>query len=216
VKSFISVRVVVASAPALVLLAAGALVACSSGSGSSSPTVGTGPRTPAGSAATVAPGAQVTPTTYRSKAFVLPLDVTPPTWQPTPPSVEQRNFVTWEAADGTRAVPIDGVWTASWTRDELVRSPLTEPGEVNDENCGQCSLTFNRGRVIEAVKNRLATYSGSGSFRLDGDTFVYDRDNGEHFVMRWTIKGNQLTLKRDVSLGVGPTPFVIKPWVRRP
>jgi hypothetical protein len=33
--------------------------------------------------------------------------------------------------------PIDGVWTASWTHDELVRSPVTEPGEVNDENWGR-------------------------------------------------------------------------------
>ena len=69
--------------------------------------------------------------------------------------------------------------------------------------------------VTESVKNPLATYSGSGSFRLHGDTFVYDRDNGEHFVMRWSLKGNKLTLKRDESLGVGPTPFVIKPWVRQ-
>ena len=31
--------------------------------------------------------------------------------------------------------------------------------------------------------------------------------------MRWSRKGNQLTLTRDDTLGDGPTPFVIKPWV---
>ncbi len=344
---------------ALVLLTAWALAACSGGSGSSSSTVGTGPPTPAGGATTVATGTHIAPATYGSKAFILPFNVTPPTWQPTPPSVEQRNFVTWEAPDATQAVrflvpvnvyppggsgttappedylayllgqgrhgakfadvitttvgdlpatlvtatapssldgslgcpkagltagdcfglqadlvlriavlnvrgktlliwlrqnlsagvedreknfasfkdmlasgrfsdravqrlpaaraatAIDGVWTASWTHDELVRSPLTEPGEDNAENWGQYSLTFDRGRVTEAQQNPLATYSASGAFRLVGDTLVYDRDNGEHFVMRWSLKGNQLTLKRDESLGVGPTPFVIKPWVRR-
>lgn len=113
------------------------------------------------------------------------------------------------------ATAIDGVWTASWTHDELVRSPLTEPGEDNDENWGQYSLTFNRGHVTEAQQNPLATSSASGTFHVVGDTLVYDRDNGEHFVMRWSLKGNQLTLRRDASLGVVPTPFVIKPWVRR-
>jgi hypothetical protein len=45
-----------------------------------------------------------TPTTYSSKAFVLPFDVAPPTWQPTAPSVDESNFVTWVSPDDTRAV----------------------------------------------------------------------------------------------------------------
>jgi hypothetical protein len=381
-KRFISQRVAVAPAPKprskengvarrgivalrwhrlpLVLLTAWALAACSGGPVSSSSTAGTEPPTPAGTATTVATRAQVAPPTYGSKAFILPFDVTPPAWEPTPPSVEQHYFVSWEAPDATRAVrflvpvyvyppggsgttappkdylayllgqsghgakfadvvktrvgdwpatlvtatalssldgslgcpkagltagdcfglqadlvlriavvnvrgktlliwlrqnlsadaearnkgfasfkdmlssirfsnravqplpaaaaatAIDGIWTASWTHDELMRSPLTEPGEDNDENWGQYSLTFNRGRVTEAQQNPLATSSGSGTFRLVGDTLVYDRDNGEHFVMRWSLKGNQLTLRRDGSLGVVPTPFVIKPWAGRP
>ena len=50
------------------------------------------------------PTGAATPTVYSSKAFVVPFDVTPPTWQPSAPNVEQSNFVTWESPDGTRAV----------------------------------------------------------------------------------------------------------------
>ena len=34
--------------------------------------------------------------------------------------------------------------------------------------------------------------------------------------MRWSIDGDKLTLTRDESLGIGPTPFVIKPYTRQP
>lgn len=53
---------------------------------------------------TSTPTAKVALTTYSSKAFVVPFDVSPPTWQPTAPSVDESNFVTWVSPDDTRAV----------------------------------------------------------------------------------------------------------------
>ena len=38
------------------------------------------------------------------RAFNLPFDLTVPTWLDTTPSIEQPNFVTWEASDTDRAV----------------------------------------------------------------------------------------------------------------
>ena len=45
-------------------------------------------------------------TTYSSKAFVVPFDVTPPTWLPTAPtpSADESNLVTWVSPDGTGRV----------------------------------------------------------------------------------------------------------------
>ena len=57
--------------------------------------------------------------------------------------------------------------------------------------------------------------SGTFTYKIDGDTVTFQRANGEKFVMRWAITGDQLTLTRDDSLGVGPTPYVIKPFTRR-
>lgn len=74
-------------------LAVGAFIAalvasCSTGSGSSAPTTATPPvsssPSPSGSA-------------YSSTSFVVPFDVEPPAWLDPTPTVEQANFVTWEA-----------------------------------------------------------------------------------------------------------------------
>ena len=42
--------------------------------------------------------------TYSSRTFNLPFDVTLPNWLPAEPSNEQPNFVTWKAVDADRAV----------------------------------------------------------------------------------------------------------------
>jgi hypothetical protein len=128
----------------------------------------------------------------------------------------ERTAQTSSAPTGQAATPIDGVWTASWTHDELVKSPLLiGKEEINDENWGQHTLTFKNGLAIEAVKNPHKTLSGSFQYSPDGDTVTFQRANGEQFIMRWTLKGNHLTFTRDASLGVGPTPYVIKPWTRQ-
>jgi len=132
-------------------------------------------------------------------------------------SVRFSNRAVQAAPAGPVASPIDGVWRARWTHAELVNSPLTLlPDEDNDGNWGTYTITFKRGRVSETQQNPLGKWAGAGSYQLRGDVLDWTRDNGEHFVMRWSRKGNQLTLTRDDTLGVGPTPFVIKPWVLQP
>ena len=132
-------------------------------------------------------------------------------------SVRFSNRAVQATPAGPVASPIDGVWRARWTHAELVNSPLTLlPDEDNDGNWGTYTITFKRGRVSETQQNPLGKWAGAGSYQLRGDVLDWTRDNGEHFVMRWSRKGNQLTLTRDDTLGVGPTPFVIKPWVLQP
>jgi hypothetical protein len=44
--------------------------------------------------------------TYSSSTFVVPFDVTLPSWLPETPTVDEHNFVTWEATDADRAVRV--------------------------------------------------------------------------------------------------------------
>jgi hypothetical protein len=112
---------------------------------------------------------------------------------------------------------IDGLWQASWTRDELENSPLLMGnGEVNDENWGTLSISFDGGTATETISNNNQEHTDDFTYKIDGDIVTFQRDNGERFVMRWVIKGDQLTLARDDSLGVDPTPYVIKPFTRQP
>ena len=131
-------------------------------------------------------------------------------------SVRFSNRAVQATPAGSAASPIDGVWRARWTHAELAKSPLTQPGEDNDGNWGTYTIIFKRGRVTEAQKNPLGKWAGAGSFQLRGNVLDWTRDSGEHFVLRWSRKGNQLTLTRDETLGGGPTPFVIKPWILQP
>jgi TRAP-type C4-dicarboxylate transport system substrate-binding protein len=111
--------------------------------------------------------------------------------------------------------PLDGVWTTSLTLDELSNSPLLyDEGEVNDQNWGDFTFTFDQGRFIDAQQNPVATWSGSGTFSVEDDVLTLRRDNGEQFVMRWHLNGDTLVLERDDSLGVTPTSWVISPWTR--
>jgi hypothetical protein len=120
-----------------------------------------------------------------------------------------------EPATATVASPIDGVWTTSVTYDELVNSPLLyDAGEVNTENWGDLTFILDSGRFVETQHNAEAVSAGTGTYSIEGDVLTLDRDNGEQFVMRWQVDGDTLVLERDDSLGIAPTPFVIKPWTR--
>ena len=55
-------------------------------------------------AASTTSGSTGRASTYSSTAFVLPFDVTVPAWLPGQASVDERNFVTWDAASVDRAV----------------------------------------------------------------------------------------------------------------
>jgi hypothetical protein len=117
-------------------------------------------------------------------------------------------------SQAANASPIDGVWVATWTYEELMASPLAAPAEFNDDNWGRYTLTFKQGQATESVTNAKKTSSGSFKFHVDGDTVTFERVS-ERFVMRWSITGDQLVFRRDDALGIGPTPYVIKPWIRQ-
>ena len=70
----------------------------------------------------------------------------------------------------TAASPIDGVWTNSITEAALQDSPLLyEADEVNDENWGDLTFTFENGRFTLEQTNPRTTSSYSGTFEVDGD-----------------------------------------------
>ena len=115
----------------------------------------------------------------------------------------------------TAASPIDGVWTNTITEAALQGSPLLyEADEVNDENWGDLTFTFENGRFTLEQTNPRTTSSYSGTFEVDGDVLSMTMEGVEHFEMRWSIDGDQLTLTRDDALGMSPTPWVMAPWTR--
>ena len=113
------------------------------------------------------------------------------------------------------ATALDGVWTTSVTEDELASSPLLyEPDEVNDQNWGDLTFTFDKGHFTYTQENAKDSYESAGTFTVDGDTVELNLDNTEHFVMRWNIDGDTLTFERDDALGIAPTPLILNPWTR--
>ena len=51
----------------------------------------------------------------------------------------------------------------------FAESPLLyDAGEINDQNWGDLTLTFDRGRVTFTQRNDLDGYSTSGTYTLDG------------------------------------------------
>jgi hypothetical protein len=111
------------------------------------------------------------------------------------------------------ASPLEGEWTMTSTLEELENSPLLQdPDEVNDENWGEWTFTFEAGRFTFSQENAIASNSASGDFQVDGDRLQLDLDNVEHFEMRWRIDGDQLTFTPDDSIGFAPTPFFLHSW----
>jgi hypothetical protein len=111
------------------------------------------------------------------------------------------------------ATPIDGVWSAHWSRSELAHSPLVNGEEINDENWGTYTLTFKRGKAVEKISNPKYAATNRFTYVVDGDVVTFVRGN-ERFVMRWLVNGESLQFTRDDALGVAPTPYVIRPYVR--
>jgi hypothetical protein len=129
-------------------------------------------------------------------------------------SFRDESPVTTEAPPDV-ATALDGVWTTSVTEDELASSPLLyDSDEVNDQNWGDLAFTFDRGHFTYTQENAKDGYESAGTFTIDGDTVELNLDNGEHFVMRWQIAGDTLTLERDEALGIAPTPLVLNAWTR--
>jgi TRAP-type C4-dicarboxylate transport system substrate-binding protein len=119
------------------------------------------------------------------------------------------------AAD-PKATALDGVYRTSITRQELAESPLlSSPGEINDQNWGDFTLTFDRGRVTFTQRNDLDRYSTLGIYSLDGKAitlkFTEGANAGETFTAHWNLYRDVLTFKR---AGEVPTPYILKPWRR--
>ena len=94
---------------------------------------------------------------------------------------------------------------------------MYDAGEVHADNWGQFTLTFADGRYTLTHESAEAPYTVTGTFSIDGDVVTLNLDaSTERFVMRWRIDSDALTFERDETLGVGPTPAVIKPWTRKP
>lgn len=138
-----------------------------------------------------------------------------PSPSPSPSASSQPSQAAPSATSSASA--LDGVYKTSFTREELAAS-TTDPEEVNRQNWGEFTLTFSEGRVTFTQKNDLTSSSTSGVFTVEGDavTFAFATgvNAGETFGFRWSLSGGTLTFTRDDSVGIGPTPYLVKPWTR--
>ena len=115
--------------------------------------------------------------------------------------------------------PIDGTYQTSFALADLAASPANVNGsETGDTNWGDWQLQFANGRVSYTQQNNVASSRSSGSFTIDGDaiSMVFDQgaNAGETFAYRWQRTATELTFSRDETLGVGPAPFLVVPWLR--
>ncbi|MEU0095162.1 hypothetical protein [Kribbella sp. NPDC006257] len=113
----------------------------------------------------------------------------------------------------TAASKLDGVYETSFTKAELAASPLLyDAGEINDDNWGDLTLTIKEGQV---ALSKRGGGTDTGTCTVRGDTVLLTfSGSGETFGFRWNLYRDTLTLRRDESLGPGPTPFLVKPWRR--
>jgi TRAP-type C4-dicarboxylate transport system substrate-binding protein len=118
-----------------------------------------------------------------------------------------------EPPAATAASKLDGVYQTSFTKAELAASPLLyDAGEINDENWGDLTLTIKEGRVVMSKRDGG---SDTGTCIVRGDTVrLTFSSTGETFGFHWNLYRDTLTFRRDEALGVGPTPFLVKPWRR--
>ena len=64
-------------------------------------------------------------------------------------------------------------------------------------------------------RNARAAGTETGPYTVNGNTIRLEIDQtGERFAFRWNLYRDTLKFQRDESLGVGPTPFLVKPWQR--
>jgi TRAP-type transport system periplasmic protein len=111
--------------------------------------------------------------------------------------------------------PIDGMWRTTFSKTELAASPLLiDQEEINDQNWGTLTLTFSNGQCKQSGTNKVTNGSSTCTYTVAGDILAIHQENGEIFTMRWSIYKDTLTLRRDKTLGVGPTPLVLKPWAK--
>ena len=114
---------------------------------------------------------------------------------------------------GTAASKLDGVYQTSFTKAELAASPLLyDAGEINDENWGDLTLTIKEGQVAWSQRGGI---SDTGTCTVQGDTVLLTfAGTGETFGFHWNLYRDTLTFRRDQALGIGPTPYLVKPWRR--
>lgn len=75
-------------------------------------------------------------------------------------SFRDESPVTTDASANV-ATALDGVWTTSVTEDELASSPLLyEPDEVNDQNWGDLTFTFDKGHFTYTQRTRRTVMRG--------------------------------------------------------
>lgn len=127
------------------------------------------------------------------------------------------------AVSGASITPLDGVYRASTTVDDLRRAG--DPNPV-PENWGDWIYVLDRGRFAFTQENDEACGWGYGTFILDDDRLEFSflggggiapnnavNKPGEFFVFGWSLYRDVLTFTA-VPGEISPDNFMLKPWRR--
>jgi dipeptidyl aminopeptidase/acylaminoacyl peptidase len=113
---------------------------------------------------------------------------------------------------------IEGVYATRTSRAELAASPLAGTAAIDDASWGDSQLTFAAGKVAYVHGNFFASSSSSGQYSVAGDTvwfaFSAGAKSGQTFTLRWTVKGDALTLSPGATVTPAAVPLLVKPWQR--
>ena len=127
-----------------------------------------------------------------------------------PPATIPCTAVASSPRAATGATPVDGVYRADVTREQLKRAPGFDAGEDNPGNTGHFRLQLRDGRY--RLSGSEDGVDQEGDFAVKGDILTFLNWNGEDdFSYRWSLYRGALTLKK---IGGGPSPFVVHPWRR--
>ena len=72
-----------------------------------------------------------------------------------------------------------------------MRQTSRHTDEINDANWGTTKIIFKGGTATETTNHAKGEFTDDFAYKIDGDTVTFQRHNGERFVMRWVIKGDQ-------------------------
>ncbi len=118
------------------------------------------------------------------------------------------------------ATVLDGKWDVTYTHAQFMAAGA-QAGEDIPGNWGYFTLTFNRGRWIDAGPD-VAPGDGpaSGTYVVKGDQITFYRKDHAYpgsdteiwgpYI--WSVYRDTLTFREGASFGMGPTGLTVKPW----
>jgi TRAP-type C4-dicarboxylate transport system substrate-binding protein len=120
---------------------------------------------------------------------------------------------------------LDGVYRFTINDYGELQAAGADSSELNPGNVGTETFVFDRGHFAETVENPQACTWAYGTIMVTGAKIslsysdgggyppAWANQPGEQFTLKWSLYRDSLTMRHGPG-GAGPTPFVVRPWLR--